>query len=127
MFSDLELILLENNMAVEVIEKIRDDLRQNLVEKPLRRTKIEEIIRESLKISIEDLFKLEKINLLKKIKIKEEKPFVITFFGINGSGKTTTIAKIANLLKENKIIYSKLHLELLQLTILAGHILNYSN
>ena len=39
---------------------------------------------------------------MKKIKY-EEKPFVIAFFGINGSGKTTTIAKIADLLKKNKI------------------------
>ena len=34
---------------------------------------------------------------------KEEKPFVIAFFGVNGSGKTTTIAKIADLLNKNKI------------------------
>ena len=39
---------------------------------------------------------------MRKIKY-EEKPFVIAFFGINGSGKTTTIAKIANLLKEKNI------------------------
>jgi len=102
LFSDLELILLENNVALEVIEKIKSDLEKNLVEKPIKRTKIEEIIKGSLKNSIEDLFKIQEINLLRKIKY-EEKPFVIAFFGINGSGKTTTIAKIANLLKEKKI------------------------
>ncbi|MCH8003835.1 MAG: signal recognition particle-docking protein FtsY [Nanoarchaeota archaeon] len=99
LFSDLELILMENNVALEVIEKIKSDLEKNLVEKPIKRTKIEEIIKQSLKNSIDDLFKVEEINLLRKIKY-EEKPFVIAFFGINGSGKTTTIAKIANLLKE---------------------------
>jgi len=102
LFYDMELILMENNVALEVIEKIKSDLSQNLVEKPIKRTKIEEIIKESLKSSIDDLFKVEEINLLRKIKY-EEKPFVIAFFGINGSGKTTTIAKIANLLKEKKI------------------------
>jgi len=102
LFSDLELILMENNVALEVIEKIKSDLGKNLVEKPIKRTKIEETIKKSLKNSIDDLFKVEGINLLRKIKY-EEKPFVITFFGINGSGKTTTIAKIANLLKDKKI------------------------
>jgi len=102
LFSDLELILMENNVAMEVIDKIKYDLRQNLMEKPIKRTGIEETIKESLKNSIDDLFKVDEIDLLKKIKY-EEKPFVIAFFGINGSGKTTTIAKIANLLKEKNI------------------------
>ena len=34
---------------------------------------------------------------------KNEKPYVIVFFGINGSGKTTTIAKIAHLLQKNSL------------------------
>lgn len=103
LFSDLELILLENNVAFEVIEKIKSDLEKNLVETPIKRTKVEETIKLSLKNSIEDLFNVEKPNLLNSIRKKIEKPFVITFFGINGSGKTTSIAKIANMLKENKI------------------------
>ncbi len=102
LFSDLELTLMENNVAMEVIEKIKSDLGQSLVEKPIKRTKIEDTIRESLKNSVENLFDVEKISLLQKIKISE-KPFVIAFFGVNGSGKTTTIAKIADLLKNNKI------------------------
>jgi len=102
LFSDLEVILMENNVAVEVIEKIKSDLGKNLVEIPIKRTKIEETVKNSLKSSIEDLFKVEEINLLRKLKY-EEKPFVMAFFGINGSGKTTTIAKIANLLTEKKI------------------------
>ncbi|MFH0867819.1 MAG: signal recognition particle-docking protein FtsY [Candidatus Woesearchaeota archaeon] len=102
LFSDLELILMENNVALEVIEKIKSDLGENLVEKPIKRTKIEDTIKESLKNSIDDLFNIDKIKLVEKIKTSE-KPFVIAFFGINGSGKTTTIAKIANLLKNKKI------------------------
>src|SRR3989338_3360263 len=103
LFSDLELALMENNVAFEVIEKIKYDLGKNLVEKPIKRNKVEETIGNSLKSSIEELFKVEKIDLLEKIKAKDEKPFVIAFFGINGSGKTTTIAKIADLLRNNKL------------------------
>ena len=103
LFSELELILMENNVALEVIEKIKEDLKKNLVDAPLKRMKIEETVRGSLKNSINDLFNIKKINIINLIKSKKEKPFVIAFFGINGSGKTTTIAKVAEMLKKNKI------------------------
>ncbi len=103
LFSDLELALMENNVAFEVIEKIKHDLGKNLVEKPIKRGRVEETIGNSLKGSIVGLFQVEKIDLLEKIKLKSEKPFVMAFFGINGSGKTTTIAKIADLLKNNSL------------------------
>ena len=103
LFWDLELALMENNVAVEVIEKIKNDLKGELVEKPVKRTKVKEIIQGTLKSSIGQLFEVHNINLIEEIKNKKEKPYVIAFFGINGSGKTTSIAKIANMLKEKKI------------------------
>ena len=103
LFWDLELALMENNVAVEVIEKIKNDLKEELVEKPIKRTKVEETIQETLKSSIEELFETSCIDLIEEIKNKKEKPYVIAFFGINGSGKTTSIAKLANMLNENKI------------------------
>jgi len=102
-FYDLELILMENNVAVEVIDKVKSDLGKQLVEQPIKRNRIEETIKESLKNSITGLFDTGEINLLRLIKRKVEKPFVIAFLGINGSGKTTTIAKIADMLNKNKI------------------------
>ena len=102
LFSELEIILMENNVAMEVIDKIKNDLSSNLVEKPIKRTRVEETIKESLRNSIEDLFKVEEVKLFDSIKRKEEKPFVIAFFGINGSGKTTSIAKVASMLKQKK-------------------------
>jgi fused signal recognition particle receptor len=98
-FWDLELALLENNVAVEVIEKIKDDLKQNLVDKALPRSKILETINNTLQSSIKEILEVQPLNFLKKI--EEKKPYVICFIGINGSGKTTSIAKVANLLKKN--------------------------
>ena len=103
LFWDLELALMENNVAVEVIEKIKKDLKNDLVEKPIKRTRVEETISLSLKNSIEGLFQKNNIDLIRQIMDKKEKPYVIAFFGINGSGKTTSIAKLANMLKEKKI------------------------
>jgi fused signal recognition particle receptor len=98
MFWDLELALLENNAAVEVIEKIKADLKSELVEKPIPRTRVQETIVSSLRKSITDLFPVEPPDLLSLAKTK--KPYVICFVGVNGSGKTTSIAKVAHALKQ---------------------------
>ena len=99
MFWDLELALLENNVAVEVIEKIKADLKSQLVDKPIPRGKVEEKIAESLHQSIEDLFKVQGLDLLARA--RQKTPLIICFVGINGSGKTTTIAKVAKYFQNN--------------------------
>jgi len=100
-FQELEIILLENNVAVEVVEKIKKDLENSIVGMEIKRDKLYYQIIESLKISILDVL-IEPPDLIQKIKEKQE-PYVILFFGINGSGKTTSIAKLAYLLKKNNI------------------------
>ncbi len=103
LFWDLELAMLENNVAVEVIEKIKKDLKEKLVNVPIRRNEVEVSIVNSLKTSIRNLFNVEGINLLEKIKNKKDKPYVILFFGINGSGKTSSVAKLAYMLQKKNI------------------------
>lgn len=103
LFYDLEIGLLENNVAVKVIEKIKNDLKKDLTNKPIKKDKIKDEVKESLRNSIESLFDVEQIDLIELIKEKKEKPFVIVFFGINGSGKTSSIAKLAHMLKNHKI------------------------
>jgi fused signal recognition particle receptor len=103
LFWDLEMALMENNVAMEVIEKIKNDLKGQLVEKPIKRTKVEDTIVLALKNSIEGLFESNSLDLLYEIRNKKEKPYIIAFFGINGSGKTTSIAKIAKMVKDSKI------------------------
>lgn len=100
-FEDLEITLLENNVALESVDVIKQSLEQQLVEKEIKQKEIETTILESLKTAILSVIK-EPPNLIQAIKDKNE-PYVILFFGINGTGKTTSIAKIANLLKENKV------------------------
>ncbi|MBW3019753.1 signal recognition particle-docking protein FtsY [Candidatus Woesearchaeota archaeon] len=103
LFWDLEVILLENNVSVEVIEKIKDDLKKSLVDQSFKKSKIFDIIQSTLKNSLYEILNVDKIDVMSKIESK--KPYVICFFGINGSGKTTTIAKFANmLLKKNKTV-----------------------
>jgi fused signal recognition particle receptor len=105
LFFDLEVALLENNVAVEVIEKIKKDLHEELVEKKVKRTQIEEIVGKTLLKSLDEILSVRQIDILGQIaeKRKQNKPFVIVFVGINGSGKTTTIAKMAKYFMNNSM------------------------
>lgn len=104
LFWDLELVLLENNVSVKVIEKLKENLKDELVDKPLPRdvsAKILEVLRATLK----EILSVAKKDIFAEISAAKEKgePYTIIFFGINGSGKTTTIAKLAHMLKEKGI------------------------
>ncbi|MGB9707939.1 MAG: signal recognition particle-docking protein FtsY [Candidatus Pacearchaeota archaeon] len=103
-FNKLELILIENNVAIAVIDALRENLKKELVGKEIKRKEFETEIENALKNAISSLL-IDSFNLIERVKdgLKEKSPYVIVFFGINGSGKTTTIAKIAYLLKQNKI------------------------
>jgi len=97
-FWELEVALLESNVALSVIEKIKEDMKAELVEKKLRRSALAETVASSLRKGIDDVLSQEQLDFFSEIKKKQ--PFVICFFGINGSGKTTSIAKLANILKK---------------------------
>jgi fused signal recognition particle receptor len=101
LFWDIELELLENNVAVEVIEKLKEDLKESLVNSPIKRGDIESTIKETLIKSLDEILSQDPFELLEKIKSK--RPYTICFIGINGSGKTTTIGKVANLIQSNKM------------------------
>jgi len=103
---ELEMLLLENNVALEVSEKMIQELKEKIVGKEFLKKEIEEEIKDSFKEIIEKIL-VEPFDLVEKIreKIKEQEkePYVILFCGINGTGKTTSIAKIADSLKKQNI------------------------
>lgn len=102
---ELENLLLENNVALEVAEKIIKELREKIVGEELLKKEIEEEIKDSFKEIIDKIL-IAPFNLSDRIKEKfseKKEPYVILFCGINGSGKTTTIAKIADELKHKKV------------------------
>lgn len=99
---DLERTLLEGDVALEVSEKIFEQLEKELIGKKMKRKNLEKKIKVIIKKTLLDILNQDEIDLIKKIK-NSEKPFVIVFLGFNGSGKTTTIAKVAYYLKKKKI------------------------
>jgi len=104
--SQLEIALLESDVAMEVIDSIKSDLKEKLIGTKVNKKEIEKFVKDSLIESISGLFdSAGKIDLLSNISSKKEstEPYIILFVGINGTGKTTTLAKIAHLLKKSKI------------------------
>lgn len=102
---ELETLLLENNVALEVSDEIINKLKQRVIGKEFLKKEAEEEIKDTLKEIISEILitPLNFIEEINKKKSKNEEPYIILFFGINGSGKTTTIAKIAEFLKNKKL------------------------
>lgn len=98
LFESLEEELLQANVASEVVELIKNKLKEELVNKSQKRFKLEEAIRNKLEeITQEILDKPEAVKMSFK-----EKPYIVMFVGVNGVGKTTTMAKFANWLLAHK-------------------------
>jgi len=74
---DLQVSLLESDVALETAEKICNDLKENLVGKKVKKKELESLIRESFKKSLEEIFDLNYFDLIEKIKNK--KPCTILF------------------------------------------------
>lgn len=103
---ELEIALLESDVATEVIDLLKSDLKKQLIGTTVQKDTIVEFVKQNLRQSISNMFDAAgKIDILSNIQMKKEKgePYIISFMGINGTGKTTTIAKFANLLRENKL------------------------
>jgi len=104
LLQELKMTLAENDVAYSVAERICDAIKQRAAGVQVsrlsdRRKPIEAIIREVLLDVLKesgDASFFDRINMKKSA----HEPAVIVFVGINGTGKTTTIAKIAYLLKE---------------------------
>ncbi|MEM1578724.1 MAG: signal recognition particle-docking protein FtsY [Archaeoglobaceae archaeon] len=101
--NELELILLESDVAFEVVLEIRERLKQRIAGK---RKKIGEslyrIVESELRNTIAEILQKNYFDFDEFIaeKIGKKKPLNIIFVGVNGTGKTTTIAKVAKRLME---------------------------
>lgn len=102
---DLEISLMDSDVAIEVIDAIKSDLNNSLLGSKIEKNKIEKFVRDSLIANISKLFDAAgHVDLFEQINQKkiQNQPFLILFVGINGTGKTTSLAKVAYLLKQAK-------------------------
>ncbi len=100
---ELEIILLESDVAFDVVDKISEDLRKRLIGKRIKiGESVSNVVLNELKEVLREILSQNQVDFDEWVdkKIKEKKPVVILFVGVNGTGKTTTIAKIAKRLMD---------------------------
>lgn len=101
LLDSLHLALIQSDVGVEAADYFVSEIRRRLVGVEVDSKNIHGHITDSLKnLLLETLTAGGSIDVLEKIR-KSSEPYVILFLGVNGTGKTTTIAKFAQLLKEN--------------------------
>ena len=97
---ELEVTLLESDVAYPVVQEIIVGVRNNLAGKKYgREYTLEEIVELAVKEAVSDVLRINVFDFDAWL-AEQKKPTVIMFIGINGTGKTTAIAKIANRLKQ---------------------------
>jgi fused signal recognition particle receptor len=100
---DLQLILIQNDVAVEVAEEICNKTKEKLLgSRTGRLDNLTKLFKQALFDSVlEVLTPTHPLDLLEFARERKEKGETtsIMFVGVNGTGKTTTLAKIAKLFK----------------------------
>jgi fused signal recognition particle receptor len=92
LFDELEELLISADMGPQFTYDLIDDVKQRVSRNELQNAQeIKKVLQERM---IAILQKMEK-----PLTIAKGKPFIIMTIGVNGSGKTTTIGKLANMLK----------------------------
>lgn len=98
---ELEIILLEADVAYPVVEEIKEGVRQNLVGRKYDRSyTLEQVVELAIKDAVRSVLKINEFDFDGWL-ANQKRPTVIMFVGINGTGKTTAIAKIANRIMKN--------------------------
>ena len=96
---ELEMALLESDVAMDVAEEIINTIRRDLIGTKRRlKERSEKIVEDALVDALTRVVSLNPLDFDEVIE-RREKPLHIVFIGVNGTGKTTTIAKIAYRLK----------------------------
>ena len=96
---DLEMGLLEGDVAMEVATEVVESVKNNLVGKKIKRSNdITELTYNALRDSVAEIIDVPGKSMTEMIEEKKAQgePLVVMFVGINGTGKTTTIGKLAN-------------------------------
>ncbi len=104
---NFQLSLIESDVAQNVAEKLTKEVEKSLTGAKVDRSEqASEVVGERLHQALESAFtKAGTVDLFANVaeKAKAGEPYVVLFLGINGTGKTTSIAKFANLLKKKGI------------------------
>ena len=96
---ELEMELLQGDVAMEVATEVVESVKDDLVGKKIKRSNdITEYTFYALRDAVEKIIDIPGKSMTEMIEEKKAQgePLVVMFVGINGTGKTTTIGKLAN-------------------------------
>ena len=96
---ELEIGLLEGDVAMEVASAVVDSVKDDLVGRKIKRSNdITEYTYNALRNAVAEIIDIPGKSMTEMIEAKKAQgePLVVMFVGINGTGKTTTIGKLAN-------------------------------
>lgn len=96
---ELEMGLLEGDVAMEVSSAVVDSVKDDLVGRKIKRSNdITEYTYNALRNAVAEIIDIPGKSMTEMIEAKKAQgePLVVMFVGINGTGKTTTIGKLAN-------------------------------
>ena len=96
---ELEMELLQGDVAMEVATEVVEGVKNNLVGKKIKRSNdITELTFNALRDTVAEIIDVPGKSMTEMIEEKKAQgePLVVMFVGINGTGKTTTIGKLAN-------------------------------
>jgi len=97
---DLEIALLESDVAFPVAKEIVDTLAEDLQGKRIvRGVELERAIEAALRSAVEKALSAKPMDFIGFVETAP-KPVVVMFVGVNGTGKTTVIAKLADMLQK---------------------------
>jgi fused signal recognition particle receptor len=104
--SEFTMTLAENDVAFPVADKVCERLEKNLTGVQVKRLEDrKKVVEDSLRqVLLEVMLTEKKIDILAMAEEKRSKkdPLILLFVGINGTGKTTSIAKVAQFFKDKK-------------------------
>ena len=102
---ELQMVLIQNDVAVEVAEHICDLTKEKILGRRTGRLEnITQVFKSAIHESILEVLTPEHpLDPVEFARIQKEKgdPTIILFVGVNGTGKTTTLAKLASIFKAN--------------------------
>ncbi|PSQ01345.1 signal recognition particle-docking protein FtsY [Halobacteriales archaeon QS_4_69_31] len=97
---DLELALLQSDVEMSVAEEILDGVEANLVGETRRRlSSTGNLVRDALREALYDVISVGQFDFDERV-ATADKPVVLVFTGVNGVGKTTSIAKLSRYLEQ---------------------------
>ena len=106
---ELQISLMENDVAHEIVDEMTSKIKTEIMDLKLERNEnSEQVITTKLFSFLHELFlstntKTDVIQSILDKKKSKAGPYSIVFLGINGTGKTTTVAKFCKLLRDRGI------------------------